>query len=79
MDLKDYIKNQRGNATNLAEELDISISYLSQLASGSSPISTERCIEIEQATRGEVTCEELRPDVDWAYLSRRSPKSTEAA
>ncbi len=28
----------------------------------------ERCIEIEKAAGGAVRCEDLRPDVDWAYL-----------
>ncbi|MDT4679101.1 transcriptional regulator, partial [Escherichia coli] len=28
----------------------------------------ERCPAIEKATGGAVTCEELRPDIDWAYL-----------
>lgn len=31
-------------------------------------VPAERCPEIEKATGGEVKCEELRPDVDWAYL-----------
>ncbi|MCV5533321.1 toxin YdaS, partial [Escherichia coli] len=30
----------------------------------------ERCPAIERATRGEVLCEELRPDIDWSYLRR---------
>ena len=33
-------------------------------------IPAERCIDIERATGGVVTCEELRPDLAdrWAYL-----------
>jgi DNA-binding transcriptional regulator YdaS (Cro superfamily) len=33
-------------------------------------VPTERCPDIEQATNGQVTCEELRPDLaeQWAYL-----------
>ena len=31
-------------------------------------VPAERCPAIEQATNGAVTCEDLRPDVDWAYL-----------
>lgn len=31
-------------------------------------VPAERCPAIERATGGTVTCEELRPDVDWAYL-----------
>lgn len=31
-------------------------------------VPPERCIAIEKATHGAVRCEEMRPDVDWAYL-----------
>lgn len=33
-------------------------------------VPAERCIDIERATAGAVTCEELRPDLAdrWAYL-----------
>lgn len=31
-------------------------------------VPAERCPSIEKATAGAVTCEELRPDVDWGYL-----------
>lgn len=34
-------------------------------------VPAERCPAIEKATNGAVRCEDLRPDVDWAYL--RSP------
>jgi DNA-binding transcriptional regulator YdaS (Cro superfamily) len=33
-----------------------------------SRVPAERCPEIEKATNGAVRCEDLRPDVDWAYL-----------
>jgi len=29
------------------------------------PIPMAKCLEIERACEGAVTCEELRPDVDW--------------
>jgi DNA-binding transcriptional regulator YdaS (Cro superfamily) len=63
MTLYEYIKAERGNAKSLAESLGVSISYVSQMASGKSPISPERCIPIEIATKGQVTRYELRPDV----------------
>ena len=31
-------------------------------------IPLTRCSDIERATGGQVTCEELRPDFDWAFL-----------
>jgi len=36
------------------------------LARGNVP--AEHCPSIERATAGAVRCEDLRPDVDWAYL-----------
>ena len=31
-------------------------------------VPAEHCPAIERATHGAVRCEDLRPDVDWAYL-----------
>lgn len=62
MDLKTYISAERGRAVALAARLSVSPSYLSQMANGQSPISPERCVEIERATNGEVTRPELKPD-----------------
>lgn len=31
-------------------------------------VPAEHCPAIERATGGAVRCEDLRPDVDWAYL-----------
>lgn len=63
MTLYEYIKAKRGNAKSLAESLNVSISYISQMASGISPIPPERCIPIETATKGKVSRYDLRPDV----------------
>jgi DNA-binding transcriptional regulator YdaS (Cro superfamily) len=57
-----------GGASQMARSLGITPPSVSQWISGSRPIPAERCPAIERATGGAVTCEELRPDVDWAYL-----------
>lgn len=64
MDLKTYIAGDRGRASRLAGALNVSRSYLSQMASGTAPISPERCVAIWEQTEGMVTRQELRPD-DW--------------
>jgi len=65
MDLKTYISTSaRGTASKLAAALQISPSYLSQMASGDSPISPERCVAIERETANAVTRKELKPN-DW--------------
>ena len=40
-------------------------------------IPAERCPDIERATNGAVTCEELRPDLSdqWAYLRSTGQKA----
>jgi len=44
---------------------------VAQWKSGRLTVPVQRCIDIEIATGGAVTCEDLRSDVDWAYLSSR--------
>lgn len=68
MNLKSYTDQQRGLATQLGKQIAVNTSLISQWASGVRQIPAERCPEIEKATNGAVTCEELRPDVDWSYL-----------
>ena len=68
MKLKTYLSQlERGGAAELAENLSISPSFLSQISSGTCAVSPERCVEIEQATNGEVTRKDLRPD-DWERI-----------
>lgn len=63
MDLKTYISSSpRGTAASLAKAIGVSPSYLSQMASGQSPISPERCVAIEKETGGVVSRRDLWPD-----------------
>ena len=57
-----------GNQRKLADALKVTPATVSQWIIGQRPIPAERCPEIERATNGAVRCEDLRPDVDWAYL-----------
>jgi DNA-binding transcriptional regulator YdaS (Cro superfamily) len=71
-----------GSAAKLAEDIGVSPQYMSQLRSGTRPVPAERCPNIERATNGAVRCEDLRPDVDWAYLRATNcpaPESTQEA
>lgn len=68
MDLKTYLSTlERGGPSRLADALNISSSFLSQIAAGTSPISPARCVEIERSTAGQVTRKDLRPD-DWHLI-----------
>ena len=42
-------------------------------------VPAEYCPLIEKATAGAVRCEDLRPDVDWAYLRNSTQQTKEAA
>lgn len=68
MKLREYMNIKGVRPTRLASMLGVAPTYLYQMTVGIRSISPERAIQIEKATDGAVTCEELRPDVDWAYL-----------
>lgn len=42
--------------------------YLRKAVSTKQKIGESLCINIERETARRITCEYLRPDVDWAYL-----------
>lgn len=67
MKLHDYLSH-RGQINKLAADLGVPASLVSQWKLCVRQVPAERCPEIEKATNGAVICEELRPDVDWAYL-----------
>lgn len=64
MKFKEYISSERGNSASLSKSIGVSMSFLSQMASGDAAISPQRCVAIERATNGQVTRQELRPN-DW--------------
>lgn len=45
-----------------------SAKHLTNIAYGYRPCGEGLCIAIERESAGAVRCEDLRPDVDWAYL-----------
>ncbi|VEJ54594.1 transcriptional regulator [Pragia fontium] len=68
MELKIYIEGlERGGAKQLASQLSVSSSFLSQMASGAAAISPERCVLIESLTGGAVTRKDLKPS-DWQKI-----------
>lgn len=66
MDLKTYFLTNR--QSDFAKALGVTPGAVNQWVSGATAVAVERCIEIEKATGGQVRCEDLRPDVDWAYI-----------
>lgn len=69
-----------GGQAALARELGLTAAAVSQWVAGIRPVPAEHCPRIERLTDGEVRCEELLPNVDWAYLraSRPTPELSRA-
>jgi DNA-binding transcriptional regulator YdaS (Cro superfamily) len=57
-----------GGQAALARALGVKPPTVNQWTKAERPVPAERCPAIERATSGRVRCEDLRPDVDWAYL-----------
>lgn len=67
MELSEYISAERGRGVKVASAIDVAPQEIYQWASGRRPIPIPHCVPIEQATEGEVTRKDLRPD-DWHLI-----------
>ncbi len=64
-------KQDVGYKAALASAIGRPASYLSRQLSGDRQFSVADAIAIEKFTKGQVMCEDLLPDLDWAYLRKR--------
>lgn len=60
-----------GGAAAVASLFDISTVSVYEWINNNR-IPAERCPALERACQSAVRCEEMRPDVDWAYLRQQS-------
>ena len=80
MDLKTFIKSLPADDREpFAARCDTSFAHLRNIAYGLKTSGESLCINIERESNGIVRCEDLRPDVDWAYLRGTSKPSKKAA
>lgn len=80
MNLHEFIKPLEKAALDvLATSCLTSAGQLKQVAYGNRRPSASLAINIERETLGQVTCEEMRPDVDWAYVRGTKQQAIEAA
>jgi DNA-binding transcriptional regulator YdaS (Cro superfamily) len=80
MSLKTYLKSLTpAEREAFAKACDTSLGQLNQVAWGYRRAGESLAINIERESGGKVTCEQLRPDVDWAYLRNTKPKKSRAA
>lgn len=69
MSLHAYIKIlDKAKLAGLAARCETTAGQLKQIAYGNRRASVPLAVSLERETQGTVTCEQLRPDVDWAYL-----------
>ncbi|EXI61503.1 Cro/Cl family transcriptional regulator [Mannheimia granulomatis] len=69
MQLHEYLESsERGEMARLSKAIKVAQPIVSFWVNGKRQVPAERCPEIEKFTEGKVTCEELRPDVNWAVL-----------
>lgn len=68
-----------GSMAALARSLGITKAAVHQWKHPSRRVPIAHCTAIERLTDGAVLCEELRPDVDWTVLLKRSKKRKVAA
>ena len=74
MTLSDFIKSMsKVEREAFAERCGTTDGQLKQVAGGYRRCGESLAINIERESAGLVTCEELRPDVDWAYIRATAP------
>ena len=79
MHLKDFLKSlKKEQREDFALRCRTSHGQLQQVALGNRRAGESLAIDIERESHGIVRCEDLRPDVDWAYI-RSSGNAVDAA
>jgi DNA-binding transcriptional regulator YdaS (Cro superfamily) len=69
MSLADYLGSlPKGGRAQFAAAIGVAPAYLYQIEHGIRKAGADLAIAIERESGGKVTCESLRPDIDWAYL-----------
>lgn len=68
MDLPEYVKAERGRGAAIAVSVGVHPVMVTQWCSGTKPVPSDRCPDIERATGGRVAVEQMRPDVAWVRV-----------
>lgn len=71
--LRLYLNSLSGDEQQrYAERCGTSVGYLRKALSIGQKLGESLAISLDRESGGQVPCEKLRPDVDWAYLKHRS-------
>ncbi len=69
MTLHEYLKGlDKASTDDFARKCGTSVGQLKQVAYGNRRASAALAVSIEKQTNRVVTCEQLRSDIDWAFL-----------
>lgn len=67
--LREYLNSlSTDDQAAFVRRCDTSVSYLRKAISAKQMLGPNLAIAIERETAGVVSCEDLRPDVDWHFL-----------
>lgn len=67
--LREFINSlTQAKRDNFASRCKTTVGYLRKACSIHQQLGADLCILIDRESGGLVSCESLRPDVDWAYL-----------
>lgn len=77
MSLKDFLYSMPlGERVAFAQRCETTYPHLRNVAYGQKTCGESLAINVDRESFGAVRCEDLRPDVDWAYLrSTANPES----
>lgn len=76
MDLLAYLKSlDKSEREDFARRCNSSVDYLSQIGYGNRTPKADLAVRIEKESGQGVTCEELLPGVDWAYVRKGALKA----
>lgn len=68
-----------GSQVALAVLLGVTKAAVNQWKDDGRKVPAEHCPPIERATKGQVRCEDLRPDIEWHILRKQSRLPTAPA
>ena len=76
--LLDFLKSlTRADRESFAQRCDTTVEYLFQIGYGRRTPKVGLVVAVERESTAKVRCEDLLPDVDWAYLRKGPPVQLE--
>lgn len=78
--LREYLESLTAlERSEFADRIGSTLGYLRKAISARQPLGEGLVIAIERESKAAVRCDDLRSDVDWAYLRNSDPVPARAA